>query len=124
MKNKKKVETIDDLLNNKSFKIKPIVIEVPNYSYYHSAIDHKEDDCNDRFIGRQKLINKIRSFIYETTLNTGTYLVTGFRGMGKTSLINKALSNLNPKSKIKKFFILWLLLLPTIFLNENHFFLN
>lgn len=54
-----KKKELDCLINNNSLKIKPIVIEVLNYSYYHSAIDHKEHDCNERFIGKQKLIDKI-----------------------------------------------------------------
>jgi len=118
-KDNKNKDVLDDLLTNNSFKIKPIFIELKNYSYFHAAISNNTDDYNKRFVGRSKLIKKIQSFIFESSKNTGTYLISGFRGMGKTSLVNKALSSLNPKSKLNRYILLWFLLLPFVFINEN-----
>lgn len=116
-----KKDLLENLLENNSFKIKPIIIELKNYSYYHSAISDDEDDYNNRFIGRSNLITKIRSFVMESSKNSGTYLISGFRGMGKTSVVNKALSNLNPKPKSRNLILIWLLLLPLILVKGNNF---
>lgn len=101
-------------LYNKSFKIKPLLLELPNYEFFHTSIRDKDNDTNERFLGRSKIIDKLLSFVKETSKNTGTYLITGFRGMGKTSVVNKALSKLNPLQKSGSFILLWLLLLPYI----------
>ena len=104
--------SVDDKIKNDSFRVKRILLELPNYGYYHSVIGNDDDDINDRFVGRKAIINRIKSFIYETSKNTGAYLVTGFRGMGKTSVVNKAISGLNAKPRFTNYFYLWLALLP------------
>jgi len=110
---------LKELLHEKSFKIKPIILELENYAYYHSPIQEKAKDSNKRFIGRKNIIDKIRSFVYETTMNKGAYLVTGYRGMGKTSVINEALSQLKTHSKTKEYILLWMFLLPFIFIRNE-----
>ncbi|KAA3633304.1 MAG: hypothetical protein DWQ02_13375 [Bacteroidetes bacterium] len=47
-----------------------------------------------RFVGRGEMKKKLENLITKSQTNSGTYLVTGFRGMGKTSLVNKVLSDL------------------------------
>lgn len=104
---------------NESFKVKRIFLELRNYSYFHSVLDKEGEDINHRFVGRREIVEKIRDFIQEATINTGAYLVSGFRGMGKTSVVNKALASLNPKSKLYRCFLLWLSLLPWVILIEK-----
>ena len=108
-------KSIEERLSNESFKVKRILLELPNFAFYHSVLKGEASDINDRFVGRKHIIDRIRSFIYDTTKNTGTYLITGFRGMGKTSVVNKALDGLNPHSKFKKFFYLWIITLTMVF---------
>lgn len=112
-KSKKTPENGSDSSVN-SFKIKRILLELPNYSFFHSVLNKEGDDTNNRFVGRIAIIEKIRSYVYETTRNKGAYLISGFRGMGKTSVVNKALSGLNPLPKFTKYIILWLCVLPLV----------
>lgn len=119
MTNDNKFKILQNELAEKSFKIKPILLELVNYSHFHSVSNQDEEDINNRFLGRKNIINRLRSFIHETNKNTGAYLVSGFRGMGKTSVVNKALATLNPKSKFNKFFIFWLFLLPLVFFKSK-----
>ncbi|WP_203258655.1 ATP-binding protein [Hyunsoonleella ulvae] len=114
----KNTETLRDALNKNSFKIKPILLELKNYNFFHSVQNEDRDDINNRFLGRKAIIDRLRSFIHETNKNTGTYLVSGFRGMGKTSVVNKAITSLNPKSKFSRFFLLIISLLPLIIFLE------
>ncbi|WP_034045433.1 ATP-binding protein [Wocania ichthyoenteri] len=111
---KENTNSLRDSLNKNSFKIKPILLELKNYNFFHSVQKRNGDDTNNRFLGRKAIIDRIKSFIYETNKNTGTYLVSGFRGMGKTSVVNKAISSLSPKSKFTSFFVLIISLLPLI----------
>ncbi|PIA77498.1 hypothetical protein BFR04_08635 [Gaetbulibacter sp. 4G1] len=111
---KENANSLRDSLNKNSFKIKPILLELKNYNFFHSVQKRNGDDINNRFLGRKAIIDRIKSFIYETNKNTGTYLVSGFRGMGKTSVVNKAISSLNPKSKFSSYLVLIISLLPLI----------
>lgn len=85
--------------------IKDIFIEVPNYKYRHHPNFGNEDNSHN-FIGRDKLQNRFLDILKKGSKN-GAYLVTGYRGMGKTSLVNivvekykKEESNKKPSVKI------------------------
>ena len=66
-------------------KIKKLRIELPKYSFSHSL--SKSPD----FVGRKQILQKLKSLIKDTTNETGVYLVTGNRGVGKTSLVNEVI---------------------------------
>ncbi len=94
---------LKDLINKFSFKRKPIFLELKDYTYKHHPLKP-----NDKvFVGRDKIIDKLRSFIAESESKSGAYLISGFRGMGKTSLVNKALEIFNAKSNAKRFIYLY-----------------
>ncbi|WP_299525861.1 ATP-binding protein [Winogradskyella sp.] len=111
-------ENLKQFLNKNSFKIKPILLELPNYKFFHTSIQD-DNKVNGRFVGRVKIINRLLSFINETSSNTGSYLITGFRGMGKTSVVKKALGSLNSKPKSISFILIWVTLLPFIFMSHR-----
>ena len=69
-----------------------LYIELDDYTYFHSPTNQQQQD--NRFIGRQELRSKIRSLIVDSETKSGAYLVTGFRGMGKTSLINQVINDI------------------------------
>lgn len=80
----------------KSF-IKAIRLELPGYRYHHKPYKPFNGE-NFRFIGREK----IRKEFLDTLLNgssNGAYLVTGYRGMGKTSFVNKVLEDFDVELK-------------------------
>jgi hypothetical protein len=73
-------------------RIKDILIELPGYTFSHKPSGDKKS--NERYIGRKNIISKIQSIIVNSETKSGAYLVTGFRGMGKTSVVNKAINDL------------------------------
>lgn len=77
--------------------IKNIAIQLPkDYRFYNDM--HKDGSQNHpdnaiketKFIGRKSHIEKFTSFLKNST--KGVYLVTGYRGMGKTSFVNYVIS--------------------------------
>lgn len=96
-----------------SSKIPRINIEIPDYKFFHSPSQMEKDD--NRFIGRDSIIAKLRMILTNNESKTGSYLITGYRGMGKSSFVNKVLNQIT----LKKFrwhihaiicFSIWVLL--------------
>lgn len=86
----------NDLLKNlqeNSAKIKDVWLELPKYKFFHSPV--ADDKPDRRFIGRKKIQKKIKTILENSETRSGAYLITGFRGMGKTSLIRKVVGDLN-----------------------------
>lgn len=83
-----------------SAKIKDVYIELKNYQFFHSPYDSSA--AKHRFIGREKIKSRIVSILDNTKIKSGSYLITGFRGMGKTSVVREALDVFNDKQTIKK----------------------
>lgn len=81
-------------MSQPSSKIKDVYIQLKGYKFHHSPYQNKEDD-GDRIIGRKKVKERIKNLLTETNKKSGTYLVTGFRGMGKTSLVRQAIEEVN-----------------------------
>jgi len=75
-----------------SSKISKILIELYNYSFFHSPSEIKRVDR--RFIGRKFIINKLKGILTNTETRSGAYLITGYRGMGKSSFVSKVISEL------------------------------
>jgi hypothetical protein len=73
-----------DVLNS---KIKKLRIELPNYYFNHSLSEESHS-----FIGRRKVLKKLIALVEDTKNKTGVYLVTGNRGVGKTSLVNQVVN--------------------------------
>lgn len=55
-----------------------------------STIDSENDDY--LFVGRKKLIAKLSATL-KNNFNRGSYLIAGYRGSGKTYLIEKVLND-------------------------------
>lgn len=64
-------------------KIEKVFIELHNYSFFHASIDQQ----TSRFFGRKELLNRLKSIITNSSTETGVYLITGNRGVGKSSLV-------------------------------------
>ena len=80
--------------NQLDSKIKSIYIELPDYTFNHSA----NSDNYDYYIGRQRAFDRLKMLLQNTrTCESGTYLVAGYRGMGKTSLVHRAIKAIKEK---------------------------
>jgi hypothetical protein len=92
---------LPDILNSKT---KEILLELPGYAYSHSS--SAEDKTKSFFLGRKKLITRLKSMIISSSSKTGVYLVTGTRGVGKSSMVEEVINDTSlPKNKRKSNFI-------------------
>jgi hypothetical protein len=73
---------------NKS-KIEKIFLELPNYTYCHSA----NNEISSSFLGRETLLDKIKAIITSSHSGKGIYLITGNRGVGKSSFMDKVIED-------------------------------
>lgn len=71
--------------------VKELYIELPGYKYLHSPLESSDTTEEERFIGRHDIQKRFLN-ILKHSKNSGAYLVTGYRGMGKTSFVNKVLN--------------------------------
>lgn len=89
---KKRYQTKTKSLPRSSSKIKNIFVELHNYSFFHSPESVQKKYQN--YVGRELLLQKLKTILQNSETRSGAYLITGFRGMGKTSLVRKAISEL------------------------------
>lgn len=91
-----------DLLSNYAYRpyIKDIYIELPKYEYHHHPIG--DDNLEkERFVGRESIHESFLSVLLNGAQN-GAYLVTGYRGMGKTSFVKRILNEYKKEASHKK----------------------
>ncbi len=74
-------------------KIKDIYLPIFNYKFDHGP--SLIEESNPRFIGRTKILKRLELILDESRSRSkqGAYLVAGYRGMGKTSLVREAITN-------------------------------
>ncbi|MEN8219551.1 MAG: ATP-binding protein [Pseudomonadota bacterium] len=100
------------------FKFKTWVVPLPDFHFVHQTYNQSSDHRD--FFGREKDVQDFVEVLQNTRNTSGSYLVAGYRGAGKTSFVKKVmaiLSNGKPKlasynnffsklySKIKNFII-------------------
>ena len=68
----------DNITNILDSKIKKLRIELPDYHFSHSL---SEDSDKSDFVGRKKILEKLKSLVKDTNNKTCVYLVTGNRGV-------------------------------------------
>lgn len=83
-----------DPFGSHSARIKDIYIELEDYTFFHSPSGLDSQD--ERLIGRKDAFNRLRTILKNSKSKAGAYLITGFRGMGKTSLVRKVLRSIKP----------------------------
>lgn len=77
-----------------------MIIPLYGFNHYHSASNCEENA--EGFIGRDSIIDKLSAWLdvpKGKTTYSGAYLITGYRGMGKSSFVHKAVEKLSPKPK-------------------------
>ncbi|MCO6487706.1 MAG: ATP-binding protein [Phaeodactylibacter sp.] len=90
---KEEPETAVSPYEKYSAKIKEVVLELENYEFFHSP--YAFDKPDQKFLGRRDVIGRLKMILTESDTKSGAYLVTGFRGMGKTSIVRKAIAEIN-----------------------------
>lgn len=90
-----------DIRNNEFFRFssatKFIKFHIPGFAFKHdNSIDGK-----DKFVGREKLMDRLFLWLSSTS-RSGSYLITGYRGMGKSVLVNRVLERICRPQKLWK----------------------
>lgn len=82
---------------SESAKKPTFYLELHNFSFQRN--DYQKQARG--FIGRKNVRARLRSILNHSELRSGTYLITGNRGVGKTSLVNKVLNELAGEEYVK-----------------------
>ncbi len=69
-----------------------------DFKYTHHPLEKK--DIEGFFWGREDVIEELETYIEKSA--RGSILVTGYRGVGKTSLVNNVINKLNSKNETEK----------------------
>jgi hypothetical protein len=71
-------------------RVADLFIPIYNYEPFHRPSGEGQDEHDGNQIRREKLLNVLAQTL-NTNLFAGVYLITGFRGSGKTSLVKRAI---------------------------------
>lgn len=80
---KEQDELKDNIFNS---KIEKVFIEVHDYSFCHTS--SSDNNTATHFLGRKELVTRLKNLITNSSTKSGVYLVTGNRGVGKSSLVS------------------------------------
>jgi hypothetical protein len=107
-KNSNELEKNPKILNSKS---KKVYLELPQYTFHHSS------SMTSFFLGRKQLVSRLKNLLFDTSSKTGVYLITGNRGVGKTSLVEAVINQTSPKIYFSPFakYVLSTLFITVIF---------
>ncbi len=91
----------------KASRISDIIIPIKNYK--RPDIDNPEKHHGERdyrtfpyFVGRKSVLKKLTDLLEATTNRGAAYLLVGARGMGKTTVVNKVIQDINQDFDSKK----------------------
>ena len=90
------------MLNDKFYSnMRSMIIPLYGFKGFHHANNSGKDI--DEFIGRTSIVDKLKAWLRDSGKKyAGAYLVTGYRGMGKSSFVHKSIQGLKEENK-KKF---------------------
>lgn len=93
-------------------KVKRFNIPLPSFNYFHRA--SSEEKVDTKFIGRERISKRLYSWLTEEKTKSGSYLITGYRGMGKSSFVGRILYELSVQTTGRisilgylAFFLIW-----------------
>lgn len=71
-------------------------IPVPSFEHVHKSLfsDKLGSPTPGFMIGRDRIIEKLKTWLVKEKTSGGSYLITGYRGMGKTSFVDRVLFEL------------------------------
>lgn len=81
---------------------RPLAIRLNNFRFRHGPEDDYDINDDGLFIGREKIVKKLVMLLEGAKDRRGSFLVAGYRGAGKTSVVNRAIAKCSyPKCRIK-----------------------
>lgn len=90
MSNKTNKVPLNPYNDKYSSLIRPIKIFLPT----DGGKNVGERGGRDDFVGRERLMERLYNWLFDKKNDSGSYLVTGFRGMGKTKLVERVINRL------------------------------
>lgn len=87
------------MLNDKFYSnMRSMIIPLYGFKGFHHANNSGKDI--DEFIGRTSIVDKLKAWLRDSGKKyAGAYLVTGYRGMGKSSFVHKSIQELKEENK-------------------------
>ncbi len=85
-----------------SSKVKRVNIPIPEFKFFH--MPSSDEQVDPKFIGREQISDKLYSWLKDDPTG-GSYLVTGFRGMGKSSFVGRVLYKLTQRTTVKEYVV-------------------
>ncbi len=76
-------------LHEKGARFRTWVVPLRRFQFYHEP--YRRETGFDSFIGREALCAEFLALLTSSRNGSGSYLVTGYRGVGKTSVVKKVL---------------------------------
>jgi len=80
---------------------RPLAVNLRNFEFCHGDI-HEVTSPEGLFIGRKHINNKIVSILKSTKEGRGSYLIAGYRGVGKTAIFKRAYYEYSEARKLKE----------------------
>lgn len=81
-------------------KVRRIYIPLPDFKFFHRPSGL--NDVDSHFVGRERIILILKKWLDNKNKNhTGSYLITGYRGMGKTSFVGKVIDEMVEEQSAK-----------------------
>lgn len=89
------------MLNDKFYSnMRSMIIPLYGFKGFHHANNSGKDI--DEFIGRTSIVDKLKAWLRDSGKKyAGAYLVTSYRGMGKSSFVHKSIQELKEENKNK-----------------------
>lgn len=82
--------------------LRNVIVPLPGFKHFHYA-SSSEDKIED-FIGRSSITDKLSAWLKDSASKySGAYLVTGYRGMGKSTFVYEAIEKLKKEEGDKKY---------------------
>lgn len=107
----------EQFLNRFTSNISDLYIELHDFIFRHGTYENNAE----YFVGRVEIRRRLRAILTHTDTDSGTYLLAGQRGVGKTSLINKVFNELARTAKypgLKRFFLLFAWMVGIIWVDD------
>lgn len=97
-------------------KVKRFNIPLPEFEHHHKS--SSEEQVDKKYIGRKKISDRLYNWLIDEKTGSGSYLVTGYRGMGKSSFVGRILYEVSGRVGVKGYtfgFIVFLILWGSLF---------
>lgn len=80
-------------------------IRLHNYHFYHQALGGEEEDSQKEeyaYICPEGNFQQLSNWLQRNDAESGSYLITGYRGSGKSSFVRKVIKELNEQNRREK----------------------